>query len=115
MRSISEVENQPHKLEVVGSSPSSAPKLNKGKYMAKLVRVLIEQTGVETVVSQKYYDKYSREGIRYLGDAGGTKEDPFTKMSYKQLKDAATLKGIDYPGNVSAKGLKVLLREEREE
>lgn len=32
----------------------------------KLIRVLIEQTGVETVVSEEYYNKYAREGIRFL-------------------------------------------------
>ena len=78
--------------------------------MTKLVRVLIEDTGVETVVSREYYERYAKDGIRFLGDAGGEEDDPYTKMSYSQLKDAATLKGLDYPGNISAKGLKELLR-----
>jgi len=83
--------------------------------MAKLVRVLIEDTGVETVVSDEYYKRYASSGIRFLGDAGGKEDDPYTKMSYKELKDAATLEGFDFPGNVSAKDLRVLLRKEEEE
>ena len=34
----------------------------------RLIRVLIEQTGGEEVVSEDYYEKYKSEGIRFLSE-----------------------------------------------
>lgn len=36
---------------------------NIGLIIMKMVKVLVEDTGVETLVSEKYYEKYKDQGI----------------------------------------------------
>ena len=100
--------------------------------MDERFRVLVEQTGVETVVSKEYYEKYAKEGIRFLGIWEGPAEaketppevpvkeapkqmtlfdtDP-ADMTYSQLKDACTIKGLTFSGNASKEVLIRLLEE----
>ena len=90
-------------------------------------RVLIEQTGVETVVSKSYYETYAKDGIRFLADLSApqpgprvlqpTEEDEKPKkkaledMSWGELKDEATIKGLTFPGNASKETLIEMIKE----
>jgi hypothetical protein len=78
----------------------------------KLIRVLIEQTGVETIVSPAYYEKYQNEGVRFLEEVevAGKEKDPLDSISYTKLKGMCDERGLVYKGNASTKELKELLR-----
>jgi hypothetical protein len=70
-----------------------------------LVRVRINQTGVETVVCRDYQKRYANEGVIYLGDY-----DPLDELSYEQLKDRCADADLEFKGNAPKEELKKLLR-----
>lgn len=52
----------------------------------KLIKVLVEATGVETVVSEAYYKKYAKEGLTNLGEHQEEKKVPKTTKVTKATK-----------------------------
>lgn len=83
-----------------------------------LVKVMVENTGVETVVSLAYYEKYKTEGLRFMGeyhpDEGAVAPVPVSeenKLSYQELKDELTIAGATFNGNAPKAKLVELLKE----
>lgn len=78
-----------------------------------MIKILVEQTGAEMCVDEEYYNKYCSEGLRYLGpvqEPDGPKD--VANMSWEELKEACTLKGLTFKGNASKEELRELLTKE---
>lgn len=76
--------------------------------MQKFIKVIVNNTQAESVVTAEHYEKY-KTGLTYIGPY--VEEKVETKASMAELKAELDEKGIEYKGNASRATLTALLEE----
>lgn len=73
------------------------------------INVMVEQTGVHTVVHQSFYDRYPKT-FRHLGPYEEVVKDG--ELTRKEMMDMLTVKGITFSSSATKAELKALLEGE---
>ncbi len=71
------------------------------------INVMVEQTGVHTVVHQSFYDRYPKT-FRHLGPY----EEEDGELTRKEMMDILSTKGITFSSSATKAELKALLEGE---